>query len=139
MPVPKPFRIAGQALPVVNQIFDTAAIVTALTDPKEPSRKQRLINTLAQFGNLGLGVVTGGLDVIPQIGAGVGVKGAAPFSPEAQLRRAAYLIGQGKDIGLDYEKQDAAVRALARGKTREPVYTPQQIEQMYGRGLGGMF
>jgi hypothetical protein len=139
MPVPKSFRIAGQALPIVNQIFDTAAIVTALTDPIEPSRKQRLINTIAQLGNLGAGVVTGGLDVVPQIGAGLGVPGAAPLSPEAQLRRTAYLIGQGKDIGLDYEKQDAAVRALAKGKTREPVYTPQQVNQMYKRGLGGMF
>jgi hypothetical protein len=28
--------MAGQALPVLNQILDTAAMVTALTDPLEP-------------------------------------------------------------------------------------------------------
>ena len=131
--------MAGQALPVLNQILDTAAMVTALTDPLEPRLGQRLLNTAAQAANLGLGAVTFGVDAIPSLGASAGVKGAAHVSPEAQLRRAAYLVGQGKDIGVDYEKQDAAVRALAKGQTRQSTYTPQQLEQMYRRGLGGIF
>jgi len=131
--------MAGQALPVLNQILDTAAMVTALTDPLEPRLGQRLLNTAAQAVNAGLGAVTLGADAIPSLGASAGVKGAAHVSPEAQLRRAAYLVGQGKDIGVDYEKQDAAVRALAKGQTRQSTYTPQQLEQMYRRGLGGMF
>jgi hypothetical protein len=50
-------------------------------------------------------------------------------NPEAQLTPSlAYLVGQGKDIGLDNEKQDAAIRALAaKGPDASSDLHPQQI------------
>jgi hypothetical protein len=85
-------------------------------------------------------VATGGLDVAPQLLGAFGVKSPAQnVNPDAQLRRLAYRLGQGKEIGLHNEEQDEAIRRLAAQKKREATYTPEQIRQIYSRGLGGMF
>jgi hypothetical protein len=143
--MPSPNRLSNGRSGVAgtqHRSLDAAAMVGyEMVNPNEPRRGQRLLNALIAGGRKRSGwcAVTFGVDAIPSLGASAGVKGAAHVSPEAQLRRAAYLVGQGKDIGVDYEKQDAAVRALAKGQTRQSTYTPQQLEQMYRRGLGGMF
>jgi hypothetical protein len=60
--------MAGQAIPVLNTIFDTANVGYEMVNPNEPSRAQRLLNALiVGGGNVAAGVATGGLDVAPQL------------------------------------------------------------------------
>jgi hypothetical protein len=141
MPNPTKFRLAGQAIPVLNTLLDVANVGYELVNPNEPRRGQRLLNAaVVGGGNVGAGVLTMGADVIPQLLGAFGVKSPVQnVNPDAQLRRLAYRLGQGKEIGLHNEQQDAAIRQLAQKVQREPTYTPQQIQRMYGGGLGGMF
>lgn len=141
MPNPKGLRTAGQAIPVVNTVLDAANVGYEIVNPNEPSRAQRLLNALiVGGGNVAAGVATGGADVIPQLLGAFGVKSPVQnVNPDAQLRRLAYRLGQGKEIGLHAEEQDEAIRRLAAQKKREATYTPEQIRQIYSRGLGGMF
>jgi chemotaxis response regulator CheB len=141
MPSPNRIRTAGQAIPVVNTVFDVANVGYEMVNPNEPSRAQRLLNALiVGGGNVATGALTGGADVIPQLLGAFGVKSAVQnVNPDAQLRRLAYRLGQGKEIGIHASEQDEAIQRLAAQKKREATYTPEQIKQIYSRGLGGMF
>jgi hypothetical protein len=141
MPVPKGIRMAGQALPIINKLVDIGTTVYELDNPIEPSLRQRLLNALIiGGGNAVVGRTGGGFDVIPSLLGGAKVESPLQHvNPDAQFRRLSYRLGQGAEIGLHEREQLEAIQKLAAGKKREPTYTPQQLEQMYGRGLGGMF
>jgi len=129
MPNPTKFRLAGQAIPVLNTVLDIGNVGYELVNPNEPRRAQRLLNAaIVGGGNVGAGILTGGADVIPQLLGAFGVKSPAQnVNPDAQLRRLAYRLGQGKEIGLHNEQQDAAIRQLAQKVQREQMLNPDEI------------
>ena len=129
MPNPQGIRMAGQAIPVLNTLFDIAGVGYELANPNEPRRGQRLLNAaLVGGGNVAAGVATGGADLLPQLLGAFGVKSPAQnVNPDAQLRRLAYRLGQGKEIGLHNEEQDAAIRRLAQRVQREQMLNPEDI------------
>ena len=129
MPNPTKFRLAGQAIPVLNTVLDIGNVGYELVNPNEPRRAQRLLNAvIVGGGNVGAGILTGGADVIPQLLGAFGVKSPAQnVNPDAQLRRLAYRLGQGKEIGLHNEQQDAAIRQIAQKVQREQMLNPEEI------------
>lgn len=129
MPNPTKFRLAGQAIPVLNTVLDIGNVGYELVNPNEPRRAQRLLNAaIVGGGNVGAGILTGGADVIPQLLGAFGVKSPAQnVNPDAQLRRLAYRLGQGKEIGLHNEQQDATIRQLAQKVQREQMLNPDEI------------
>lgn len=129
MPNPKGIRMAGQAIPVLNTLFDIAGVGYEVVNPNEPRRAQRLLNAaLVGGGNVAAGMATAGADVIPQLLGAFGVKTPAQnVNPDAQLRRLAYRLGQSKEIGLHNEEQDAAIRRLAQKVQREQMLNPDEI------------
>jgi hypothetical protein len=139
MPNPTKFRLAGQAIPVLNTLLDAANVGYELVNPNEPRRGQRLLNAaVVGGGNVGAGVLTMGADVIPQLLGAFGVKSPVQnVNPDAQLRRLAYRLGQGKEIGLHNEQQDAAIRQLAQKVQREQMLNPEEIrliKQVFSSG-----
>jgi hypothetical protein len=129
MPNPTKFRLAGQAIPVLNTVLDIGNVGYELVNPNEPRRAQRLLNAaIVGGGNVGAGILTGGADVIPQLLGAFGIKSPVQnVNPDAQLRRLAYRLGQGKEIGLHNEQQDAAIRQLAQKVQREQMLNPDEI------------
>ena len=121
--------MAGQAIPVLNTLFDIAGVGYEVMNPNEPRRGQRLLNAaLVGGGNVAAGAVTMGADVIPQLLGAFGVKSPVQnFNPDAQLRRLAYRLGQGKEIGLHNAQQDAAIQQLAQKVQREQMLNPDEI------------
>jgi hypothetical protein len=87
MPNPTKFRLAGQAIPVLNTLLDAANVGYELVNPNEPRRAQRLLNAaVVGGGNVGAGILTQGADVIPQLLGAFGVK-----SPAQNVRRSVYI------------------------------------------------
>ena len=129
MPNPTKFRLAGQAIPVLNTVLDIGNVGYELVNPNEPRRAQRLLNAaIVGGGNVSAGILTGGADVIPQLLGAFGIKSPVQnVNPDAQLRRLAYRLGQGKEIGLHNEQQDAAIRQLAQKVQREQMLNPDEI------------